>query len=353
MNPLVSFCLKSYNGRRYLREALAGAFAQTYRPLEIVVSDDASTDGSWEEISGFCASHAVPDGVTLKLNRNPTNLGSLGNWERLCELAEGVLLVKADGDDISTPDRVERIMNAWERGNRRATVICHSGWQIGADGSWRGHLRQVTATWPLGAAMAFVPETFRLFGRMKDGSLVDDVVYANRGLMLGPALEMPDRLVYYRQGSGMTTDDWNIRKVVERCMPMSLAAVRSQLEQDAPRLRTLRGEAAAGSWRKRLGAEERRLVAKRELVVGRTIRERWKGFRGMGGCRLLSISGYLRVAFLMPRPVGSVLLLAYVALRYAVRRLTPRPTGIRFVEPLTSGKACAAGTRGEETDERN
>ena len=48
--PLVSFCLKSYNQKEFLKEALEGAFAQTYRPLEIVISDDASTDGSVELI---------------------------------------------------------------------------------------------------------------------------------------------------------------------------------------------------------------------------------------------------------------------------------------------------------------
>ena len=46
--PLVSFCVKSYNQKELLKEALQGAFAQTYRPLEIVISDDGSTDGSWE-----------------------------------------------------------------------------------------------------------------------------------------------------------------------------------------------------------------------------------------------------------------------------------------------------------------
>ena len=49
--PLVSFCVKCYNQERYIGEALEGAFAQTYRPLEIVISDDASTDRSWEIIT--------------------------------------------------------------------------------------------------------------------------------------------------------------------------------------------------------------------------------------------------------------------------------------------------------------
>ena len=44
--PLVSFCMTNYNQIEYFRDALLGAFAQTYSPLEIVISDDHSTDGS-------------------------------------------------------------------------------------------------------------------------------------------------------------------------------------------------------------------------------------------------------------------------------------------------------------------
>ena len=46
----VTVGVKCFNNVRYIREALESAFRQTYRPLEIVVCDDCSTDGSWETI---------------------------------------------------------------------------------------------------------------------------------------------------------------------------------------------------------------------------------------------------------------------------------------------------------------
>ena len=130
--------MKSWNGRRYIREALAAAFAQTYRPLEIVVVDDASDDGSWEEIESFCAEQPPDPEIRVVIRRNHTNLGSLGNWEETCSLAYGELLVKADGDDVSSPDRVARIAAAWMADGRRAMAVCHSGWQIGRLGEGRG-----------------------------------------------------------------------------------------------------------------------------------------------------------------------------------------------------------------------
>ena len=314
--PLISLCVKSWNGRRYIREALAAAFAQTYRPLEIVVVDDASDDGSWDEIASFCAgAHHDPD-VSVVAKRNERNLGSLGNWEEVCSLAHGELLVKADGDDVSTPDRVERIAAAWEGDGRRALAICHSGWQMDRRGKRRGRLRQVTPGWPLGAAMAFSPRILEFFGRTADGSLVDDEVWTRRALMLGTVLTIPDRLVHYRLGSGETTNEWNIRSVASHCTKLSLSAVRAA-RCDAARLE----KEEAARWSARLDEEESHLVAKASLVDGRTLRERYAAFKKIWPGFSLSIANYLRIAFLLPRPFSSLMLFAYVLARNTYRRL--------------------------------
>ena len=42
--PLVTFALFAYNQEQYIREAVEGAFSQTYEPLEIILSDDCSSD---------------------------------------------------------------------------------------------------------------------------------------------------------------------------------------------------------------------------------------------------------------------------------------------------------------------
>ena len=45
-HPLVSYCVKCFNQEQYIGKALEAAFAQTYEPLEILIGDDCSTDGS-------------------------------------------------------------------------------------------------------------------------------------------------------------------------------------------------------------------------------------------------------------------------------------------------------------------
>ena len=55
--PLVTFALFAYNQERYIREAVEGAFAQTYEPLEIILSDDCSTDRTFEIMQEMVANY--------------------------------------------------------------------------------------------------------------------------------------------------------------------------------------------------------------------------------------------------------------------------------------------------------
>ena len=58
MKPLVSVIVPLYNAAPYIREALGSIVASTYRPLEVVVVDDGSSDTSLAESKAFAALHA-------------------------------------------------------------------------------------------------------------------------------------------------------------------------------------------------------------------------------------------------------------------------------------------------------
>ena len=99
MAPLVSVLIGVYDAERYLREAIESAFAQTYRPLEVVVVDDGSTDGSAE------VARSYGDRVVFGRQENAGN-GSARN--HAVRLASGDVFAFMDADDVSLPDRVER-----------------------------------------------------------------------------------------------------------------------------------------------------------------------------------------------------------------------------------------------------
>jgi glycosyltransferase involved in cell wall biosynthesis len=130
-NPLVTFTLMSYNHQRYIREALAGALAQDYSPLEILISDDCSTDETFEIIQEMVTAYRGPH--QIKVNRNSENLGIGRHVRRIFELASGEILVLAGGDDISKPDRTRKIVNAF-RSNPRAMAVLSNHSSIGDTG---------------------------------------------------------------------------------------------------------------------------------------------------------------------------------------------------------------------------
>src|SRR4051812_34720579 len=74
--PLVTFALFAYNHERFIRKAVDGALAQTYQPLEIIISDDCSTDRTFEIAQGMASAYNGAHKVVV--NRNPKNLGADG-----------------------------------------------------------------------------------------------------------------------------------------------------------------------------------------------------------------------------------------------------------------------------------
>jgi glycosyltransferase involved in cell wall biosynthesis len=114
---LVSVALGTRNGARYLREQLESILAQTRPVDEIVVSDDASTDGTVELAERLLDEHTTTDAATpsLVVLRNPVALGVTANFAQALAAASGDLIALADQDDVWHPDRIERALAAFAR----------------------------------------------------------------------------------------------------------------------------------------------------------------------------------------------------------------------------------------------
>ncbi|MDP1872160.1 MAG: glycosyltransferase [Gallionella sp.] len=109
--PLVTFVIFTYNQRDYILEAINGAIAQNYANLEIIISDDCSSDGTFELVKSFVDSYTGPH--TLIANQTMENKCTVGHFFDVVDLANGRLLILSAGDDISYPDRVRRIVSVW------------------------------------------------------------------------------------------------------------------------------------------------------------------------------------------------------------------------------------------------
>lgn len=216
--PQVTFVLLAYNQQPYIEEALRGALSQTYSPLEIIVSDDCSSDGTFEVASRIVGEYAGPHRVILR--RNDKNLGFMRHLTSLMKVASGELIVAAAGDDISREDRVERIVETWNAHGRPRGSIFSRYRTIGDGGE---AVRSHDSTHPpltfrlrdrprdvldsvcvgtLGCSHAWTRDVFDIFGDIDPRAIHEDVTIPLRSLLLGSLIFIPDELVCYRLTPG-------------------------------------------------------------------------------------------------------------------------------------------------------
>jgi glycosyltransferase involved in cell wall biosynthesis len=106
--PRVSVGLPVYNGERYVRDAIEAVLAQTFSDFELVISDNASTDGTGE----ICRDVARND-ARVRYYRNPDNLGAAPNFNRCFALASPAEYFKwITYDDLITDDFLKRCVEA-------------------------------------------------------------------------------------------------------------------------------------------------------------------------------------------------------------------------------------------------
>lgn len=107
MKPLVSICIPTYNGEKYLRECLNSVLAQTFSNFEVLIVDDQSSENT------FCIAQEYAEKDTrIRVMRNDKNLGLVGNWNRCVELARGEWIKFVFQDDLIAPTCLEKMLAA-------------------------------------------------------------------------------------------------------------------------------------------------------------------------------------------------------------------------------------------------
>lgn len=107
--PLVGVGMPVYNGERFLAEAIESVLGQTESAIELVISDNASADGT----AAICRRYAAAD-ARVRYHRNDANIGALPNFNRVFELARGRYFKWAAHDDVLQPDFLRRCIDALE-----------------------------------------------------------------------------------------------------------------------------------------------------------------------------------------------------------------------------------------------
>lgn len=102
--PAVSVLVTTFNHARYVVEALESLRGQTSRDFEVIITDDASTDGCADVIADWLAC----TGFAAQFIRNPVNRGICANRNTALARARGIFVCSLSGDDAYAADRIER-----------------------------------------------------------------------------------------------------------------------------------------------------------------------------------------------------------------------------------------------------
>lgn len=115
--PLVSVCIPAHQAERHIAHTLRSALAQTYPNLEVLVLDNACTDGT-PQVLAECVD------PRLRVVRNSSVLPIAENWNRLVALASGELIKVLCADDLLHPNIVSRQVEVFESYPTLALVSC-------------------------------------------------------------------------------------------------------------------------------------------------------------------------------------------------------------------------------------
>jgi glycosyltransferase involved in cell wall biosynthesis len=102
-HPLVSICIPTRNGEKWIQESIRSALSQTYPSLEILVVDDCSTDNTMASVRSF-----KDDRVRVVIN--DTKQGLAGNWNECVRQAKGEFIKFLFQDDAFYPECTDRMM---------------------------------------------------------------------------------------------------------------------------------------------------------------------------------------------------------------------------------------------------
>ncbi|MFZ7095387.1 glycosyltransferase [Luteimonas dalianensis] len=206
--PLVTFALLAYNQENYVTEAVNGALSQRYPKLQIILSDDASADRTFELMQEAMSRYDGPHEVILRQNKKNEGIGAHVNC--IMQIAKGEIIIAAAGDDVSLPDRTSRTVDAFISSDEpvysvwsRAAYIDDQGSVLQREfpGNTDGYTEKsmVRNRLPvIGATHAWRNEVFEFFGPLMSDVMFEDNAISFRSYLLGAVKFLDETLVRYR-----------------------------------------------------------------------------------------------------------------------------------------------------------
>lgn len=226
--PLATLAILAYNQENLIADAIKGALSQTYKFLEIIISDDCSCDKTYENACKTIAN--IPNIRDIRIARNHKNLGLISHLNEIIKQAKGDIIILAAGDDISHPERCEKIVYAFQ--NNPYIYAIHTGFETIDENGTKIESKTIDTEliYPsdldllyngggvgLGATYAYRKKCFTWPRALPTNLINEDRILPWRACLLGGILYLNESLVSYRlTPKGLSRDEtiarWPARK---------------------------------------------------------------------------------------------------------------------------------------------
>lgn len=201
--PLISIAMATYNGEKYLKKQLDSIYAQTYKKIEVIVTDDCSTDKTVEILEQYSKMHG------LKYFINEENLGFVKNFEKAITLCRGEYIALSDQDDIWETDKIHTLYDHIKDNlliHSDASLIDESGEITASSYTQDSHkvLRKNIIEYffnndVTGCTMMFSKKLLSTVLPMPENTISHDWWIAIQAKQQGETIYVPKALVQYRQ----------------------------------------------------------------------------------------------------------------------------------------------------------
>jgi glycosyltransferase involved in cell wall biosynthesis len=273
--PKVSVFMQTYQHAAFVRESVDSVLAQGYPNLEIVIGDDASTDGTQEILLQYDGAHPG----LFKVLLSNSNLGITANSNRVFRACTGEFLAHTSGDDVWLPGKLHKQVE-WFSRHPQAVVCYGNAEHINEDGTRVLRLHHEARRNPFrsGGIEAFLSSTVFFpactamvrrsacppYGFEPSVTWNSDWLYYAEIVRQGEIGYIPEVLARYRVHSASAMR--NLDRVLADAL-LSCAILESRHPEYMPRLRHLRQEFLTGSALQYLKTRDYETAARYLLVA--------------------------------------------------------------------------------------
>lgn len=207
--PVASIILLTYNQEQFVEEAFLSLLNQDLDNIEIVVSDDCSSDATWTIIQAIAKDYQGPKKIILSCN--PINLGIVGNYAAALKQSSGDLIFMAAGDDISLPGRCSKTIHFWCDTQRKYDLVATDAFDMAYDGKILGSKEnEDLESWTINkwferrpfffGASHMVTRKLLSVAPLNNQLPYEDQCLVLRAMLMGGAVRLPIPLICHRRG---------------------------------------------------------------------------------------------------------------------------------------------------------